>query len=163
MSTGTADGLGLEKGANIGASTWLLGFFLTLLIGVLGLDALTTLLVNLGDPVTGALVGYFFYQAWFVTSMGAGGPVGFTAFVLLPIILLVGAGYYVASQNEGTGHLAGVGIAVGYGGLALLSAVVLLLTGGTDNIVDLVLMLIVAGVVFPVVFGGIGGAIADQV
>lgn len=163
MSTGTVDDLGLEEGANIGATTWLLGFFLTLMIGVLGLDALTTLLVNLGDPVTGALAGYFLYQSWFVTSMGTSGPIGFTIFALLPIILLIGAGYYVASQNEGTGPKAGIGIAVGYGGLALLSAVVLVLTGGTDSIVDLLLMLIVAGVVFPLVFGGIGGAIADQV
>lgn len=163
MSTGTANDLGLEKGVNIGATTWLLGFFLTLLIGVLKLDALTTLLVNLGDPVSGALAGYFFYQAWFVTSMPVGGPLGITVFALLPIVLLVAAGFYVASENEGTGPMAGVAIAVGYGGLALLSAITLLVTGGTENIVDLVLMLIVAGVVYPVVFGGIGGAIADQV
>lgn len=163
MSTGTADDLGVETGANIGAATWVLGLVLTLVIGLAGLDTLTTLLVNLGDPITGSVAGYFFYQSWFVTSLGVGGPLGITVFALLPILLLVGAGFYVASENEGTGPMAGVALAVGYGGLAILSAVVLLLTGGMDSMVDLLLMVIVAGLVYPIVFGGIGGAIADQV
>jgi hypothetical protein len=86
-------------------------------------------------------------------------------YVLPPLLLVVG-GYLVASNAgvDGVGQAAALGALqlIGYGILAAVLAILVAHdTGGTALSVDIPSVVVFAGIVYPVVCGGIGGAIAD--
>ena len=92
-------------------------------------------------------------------------------FLLVPPLVLLGVGYFVASSTVSwdavSGFQAGASIAFGYCVLAALAALTLTASVTEESVTvtvgpDLVPALIIAGIVYPVVFGGIGGAIAGR-
>lgn len=168
MSQATSDGVPVQLGVAVGAAAWIVGIVLTFILGQAGISQVLSLIIGfLG--FTGALVSYWAFHNWFIGS-GATQAGGFALFTLVPIILLVISGYYVASKerlaSSGDAFKTGASVAVGYFILAVLTIVYLMTMGGSGSGVqlnlDLAIGLLIAGVIFPVVFGGIGGAIADS-
>lgn len=85
---------------------------------------------------------------------------------LVPPVVLVVAGYVLASNANVAGTsqaaVAGALVAVGYAVLAVVLALVVSHDAGrTTLFVDVPSALVFAGVVYPVVFGAIGGVVAD--
>ena len=85
---------------------------------------------------------------------------------LVPPVVLVVTGYVLASNANVTGTsqaaIAGALVAVGYAVLVVLLALVVPHDAGRAALsVDVTSALVFAGVVYPVVFGAIGGVVAD--
>lgn len=125
-------------------------------------------------------VGFFLYNAHFVdvTFSGPGGArsvnllwmtEGSTAFPagvyhVLPVVVLLVAGFLVASWTDiEDGRLAsaiaGSTVATGYLLFVVLGLVLFQTTGETAASPDLAASVLVAGLAYPVVFGGIGGVV----
>jgi len=141
-----------------------------------GINAVIQLLGGRAIPAWQA-VGWLFYDAHFVafTYPGLGG--GRTAtnlipngnapqllYVVPPIALLI-AGYLVAryagSVGPGGGAIAGAAVVIGYVVLSVIGVFAFRVTSGNAWVgPDVVTGILLAGVVYPVVLGGIGGAIA---
>jgi len=130
-----------------------------------------------GDPIPAwQAVGWLFYNAHFVeTSIPAFAGTrtinllseGSAAFYLLPPLALVAAGFAVAfladAGEPATGGAAGALVTLGYlpfaaGGVAAFSYAV----GDGAIAPDAIAAIGVAGVVYPAVFGAIGGAIGSR-
>lgn len=160
MSAASADDVPIETGASVGAGAWVAGVVLTFVVGQLGLSQALSLIIGFA-PLRGTLSAYSAFHTWFLS--GTGGSM-FLVFTLIPIVLLVGAGFFVASNNRASnGFATGASVAVGYLAMTVLSIVLLFVLGsGGVQIVDLLISIVLAGVVFPVVFGGLGGLAADQ-
>lgn len=164
-----------SSGTAAGAVAWIAGVVLTYLLGTLGLHQGLQLIVGfLG--FTGALLSYFGFHVWMLGGSGSAQVGSLAAFTLLPMVLLVGAGYVVASRGRladaADGFKRGATVAVGYLALALLSIVYFVVAAnggaggggaGGSGLIDLVLTVLVTGVVFPVVFGGLGGVLAESI
>jgi len=152
------DDVSVRDGAVFGGIAWIVGIALTAVLGYAGANSTLGFL--------GSLVGYFYFHTWFVFDSQVG---GLAVFTLLPVILLVAAGYVAASRTaRGTsGTVAGTSVAIGYLALAIVSILVaVFLAGGSGGSgltlnAQSVLGLLLTGVAFPVVFGAVGGAIAD--
>ncbi|WP_254861505.1 hypothetical protein [Halovivax gelatinilyticus] len=88
------------------------------------------------------------------------------AYYLVPVLLLLVAGYHVARSVESVdephlGVLAGATVVLGYLPLVALAAVVLPYEGtNVDVTVPFARSVLVAGIAYPVAVGGIGGALA---
>ncbi|MFQ3319458.1 MAG: hypothetical protein ACI8UR_002041 [Natronomonas sp.] len=183
MSTNVdTDDLPLVPGAVAGIAAWILGYVFTYLLA--GSDLRNSGLNRFieafeGDPATYELVGWVFYNAHFVDivytgGIGAsvlpanyiGGEDGFTALLyVLPPALLVGAGLAIGRSQGVTetndGAIAGALAAIGYLVLSIVGVFLFEISaGGTTGNPDLVPAILLAGLVFPVVFGAIGGVIA---
>lgn len=94
-------------------------------------------------------------------------------FLIVPVVLLVVAGFAVASTATSwdavTGFQAGASVTLGYGLLAIVGVFLTkwsfsLSQGGVTVTAsvgpDIVTGILLVGIVYPVVFGGVGGAIA---
>lgn len=162
MSTAARGGLPIGVGAGIGAAAWVVGAVLTTFIaGQLGISQ--ALLIRLAfAPLRGTLTAYIDLHTWFLSGFGRAGI--FVVLMLIPIVLLVGAGFYVASQcRSDDGFATGASVAVGYLAMTILSmGFLLVMSSGMTDVVDFVLVIVVTGIVFPVLFGGIGGLVANQ-
>lgn len=94
-----------------------------------------------------------------------GGPL--LALYLLPALLLIGTGYLVARVGETHGAqgqtFAGASVALGYGLLVILGAFLFTAKAGQARVTasPAGLRSVVFGVGYPLVFGAIGGTIAD--
>jgi len=161
MSTTATNDVSFGTGAGVGAAAWVVGVVLTFIIGQLGISQGLSFLIAMA-PIQGSLLAYQGIHTWFISGTGGGGI--FMILTLVPILILIGAGYYVASQERGdNGFMTGASVAAGYLAMTVLGLVILLVMGGgAINIVDALIGIILAGVVFPVVFGGIGGLVAEQ-
>ncbi|MFB6166078.1 MAG: hypothetical protein ABEJ31_13030 [Haloarculaceae archaeon] len=171
-------------GAVAGAAAYLLGYVFTyaLTSGRVRDSSLAWFLQNAtGDDVTWKLVGWLFYNAQFVSTIvdvrapfvSGTDAVNFVgqndvfsqALYLLAPLLLVAAGLAVArrrlaSDDAGDAVLTGATVAVGYLPLAVLGAVLFSVEVGSSSAApDLLLAAVLAGVVYPVVFGAIGALI----
>lgn len=182
------DGRAVLTGATTGALAYLLGYGLTYVWkapavtdALRGINLLATLFGGSGIP-TWKAVGWLFYNAHFVTTRipTPGSPTflnlidasddGSLAllYVIIPVlILLAGAivGFLSSDQKASlqSGVLQGALIVVGYGPAALLGAVTIRYPVGNTgaNIApDLIPAIFLAGLVYPLVFGAIGGAIS---
>ncbi|MFB6080252.1 MAG: transporter, partial [Haloferacaceae archaeon] len=130
------------------------------------------------DPIpVWKAIGWLFYNAHLVETRipGFGGPrtVNFIAdaqagsvpvLYLLPPVVLLGAGAVVAliagMDAPGVGAGAGALVALGYLPLALVGALVVGYHVGDGQVApDLVTAVALAGVLYPAVFGGGGGAL----
>ncbi|MFC6716190.1 hypothetical protein ACFQGT_08225 [Natrialbaceae archaeon GCM10025810] len=131
-----------------------------------------------GEPATYEVVGWVFYNAHFVdtvfrdvpilgteTSSYVGGDGGFTAALYaIPIALLFVAGLGLARYRGATDWRDGVPIAAsvlpGYL-LASIAGVFLVEVsiGGATGAPDLLPAVVLAGVCYPLVFGGAGGVV----
>jgi hypothetical protein len=94
-----------------------------------------------------------------------GGPL--FALYLLPPLVLIATGYLVARVGETYGArgdtFAGASVAAGYGPLVILSAFLLTAEAGLAGVVasPVGLQSVFLGIGYPLVFGAIGGTIAD--
>jgi hypothetical protein len=169
------------ESAGAGAAAWLLGYVLTYLLVATDLESspLNRLIeVFGGESATYELVGWVFYNAHLVdvTYTGisvftpprsfVGGEGGFTALLYFvpPALLLISGlaiGRYRGVTAPNDGAITGALVTPGY--LVLSVAGVFLFTvsvGGASGAPDLVPAVFVAGLVYPVVFGAIGGVLA---
>ncbi|MEF8821711.1 MAG: hypothetical protein V5A52_05490 [Halovenus sp.] len=183
MSTNSSEDrmLSFAVGAVGGAVAWLLGYALTYLLAAPEIEESPIqeiIEVVQGEPATYELVGWTFYNAHFVDTVFQGIPVfgdvtrnfiggdGFSELLyLIPVGLLVTTGLAIGRAQDARelseGVVAGMTIVPGY---LLLSAigVVLFEIGmeGVSGAPALLPAIVLAGIVYPVVFGGIGGVLA---
>lgn len=171
MSQTGSSAIDWQQAVVVGLVAWLAGVVITFLIGQAGLNQGLSFILAFA-PIAGSFLMYLAFQSWFATG-GLGAAGGLAVFTLLPIVILLLAGYYRASQggpaDAGDGFRLGASITAGYLVGAILSIVVaLVMLGGSGSSglqlnADTIISLVVAGIVFPVVFGGVGGAVASEV
>lgn len=179
MSTNSiTDRLPLGAGAAAGIAAYLLGYLITYVWQsgsveerLQGFNFIATLFG--GEPIPPwQAVGWLFYNAHFVDTqiraMGTdsenfiaasdGGALALLYFV--PVVLLLAAGFVLArtadADDAEDGAAAGASVVVGYFPLALAGA---FLFSYDDTIAPaLVTALLLAGLVYPLVLGAVGGA-----
>ncbi|MFW6434971.1 MAG: hypothetical protein ACOCY1_01180 [Halovenus sp.] len=180
MSTDSSGGQ-LVIGLVGGAVAWLLGYALTFLLAAPEIEEspIQEIIEMIqGDPATYELVGWTFYNAHFVDTIFEGIPVfgdvarnfiggdGFSELLyLVPVGLLLATGVAVArahgADELSEGMVAGVAVVPGY--LALSVVGVFLFRIGMEGVrgsPDLLPAIVLAGIVYPVVFAGLGGVLA---
>jgi len=171
-------------GAAAGAAAYALGYLVTYVWqsasvreSLRGLNFVVELFG--GDPIPAwKAVGWLFYNAHFAaftnptiaggrasTNLIASGDAPALLYAV-PVLLLVGAGAAVARLDDppepDDGALAGATVAVGYLLLALVGVVAFRATRGDATIaVDPVTGVLLAGVVYPLLFGAVGGVLAS--
>jgi len=177
-------GLPLRSAAVAGVVSFVLGYVVTAVVkigdvaGVLQHPLVD--LSNLSTPADWQLLGWFFLAGHNATVTVAGTVGGSTTtsalaidvptwLLLLPVGLLFVAGFAVARYEEvrapGRGAMAGAAVALSYvvcvGLLAVLSTWTVSQGGDASLQIapDLLQALAVAGVAYPLVFGGVGGAL----
>jgi uncharacterized membrane protein (GlpM family) len=170
-------------GAVAGAVAWLLGYVVTYLIAATDLeDSPLNRIVEAfeGESATYELVGWVFYNAHFVDisyqNVGffqppasfIGGDNGFTAalYVLPPAFLFI-AGLaitrYQGIDDLSDGAVAGALVVPGYLVVSVLGAFLFEVTlGDAAGAPDLLPAIVIAGILSPVVFGAIGGAVGGR-
>lgn len=171
MSQTGGSAIDWQQAVVVGLVAWLAGVVITFVIGQAGVSRGLSFFIAVA-PIGGSFLMYMAFHSWFAIG-GLGGAGGFAVFTLLPIVILLVAGYYRASQGGAAdardGFTLGASITAGYLIGAVLSIVVVMaLLGGSGSSgvqlnANTVIALVVSGIVFPVVFGGIGGALADAV
>lgn len=189
MVTIELDRYTVAYGGVTGVVTWLFGFGLTYLLAArdvrrtleesLG-DFLPASLVEdiLQELPMRDISGWVFFQSHFVdtvieapligtvTRSFIGGETGFSPFLyLIPIGLLLAAGLAVGrltgSTNVSDGIVAGVTVVPGYLLLSIAGALYFVVEIGQATVSpDLQTAIVVAGIIYPVLFAGVGGAIA---
>ena len=129
-----------------------------------------------GDPGTWKLVGWVFYSAHYVTSeipglfgstavnlVGQGDAFPTALFLLPPVVLVVAGGLVaVAGRAESplAGAVGGASITLGYLPLAVAGAFLFSISVGDSTAgPTLVTAVLLAGIVYPLVFGAVGGAV----
>ena len=176
-------GLPLRPAALGGAVSFVVGYLLTYLLKIGDVnEALRSPLLDLsGLPTPGdwQVIGWFFLSAHNVAvtvAVGAGATTTTRALgidvptwlLLVPIGLLVVAGFavvrYAQVSQPARGAMAGAAVALPYLVLAVLLTLLSAWTvgggGATVRVAPALLTgVLVAGVAYPVVFGGLGGAL----
>jgi hypothetical protein len=182
--------LPLLPGAVAGVVAFLAGYLLTLLVKSGDVSDLFTR--SLGDaqgsgitpPGDWQVIGWFFFQMHTVateTTLAVGGQSQTTTtagsieswMLLVPIVLLAGAGFIVARQANVDGILggarAGATTVLGYVILAAVTAFVVTWSasisalGGTASVSigpPVAVGVLTVGIIYPLAFGAIGGALA---
>ena len=168
-------------GALAGVLAWVLGYVLTYLLTATELDdsALNAFVEFAeGESATYELVGWVFYNAHFVDVRYVnvspfspprnfvGGEDGFTVLLyVLPPLLLFGAGLavcrYRGVAETAAGAVTGALVLPGYlvpsvGGVFLFEVTV----GNASGAPALLPAIVLAGLLYPVVFGAAGGVVA---
>ncbi len=158
----TDDSLPIGPGTAAGVGAWLAGTVLAYglgqidpRVGFLGAFAAGTDLVG-----AVAYVYLLFHGSFLAGSLAAG------LYALLPAAVLVVAGFWAADRSRGVavpGLLRGAAVVVGYLPVTVLVTLYLLfrLDFGFDP-VTFGAALLLAGTGFPLVFGGLGGFLADR-
>ena len=182
MSTGQPDAeRPYAVGAAAGFLAWLVGYVLTYLLTATDMDdsALNAFIQFAeGESATHDLVGWVFYNAHFVDVRYVnvapfsprrhfiGGADGFTVLLyLLPLLLLFAAGLavgrYRGIADTAEGAVTGTLVLPGY--LVLTVAGVFLFevtVGNASGRPDLLAAIVLAGLLYPAVFGAVGGVVA---
>lgn len=171
------DSVDIIEGGLFGAGAYIVGFVLTLIATISrGTPAPANVSVRetsagLATIVDyGGIEGYLFAHLWIhelsvLTEFEIAAHL--LPFSVLIVTLLVVAGGFVASLAGGPrssgGFKHGASIVIGYFPLALLSTVFVGVGIGDIQLIGLdpILTLLVTGLVYPVVFGGIGSLLAE--
>ena len=182
MSTNSiSDRVPFGAAAGTGVAAYLLGYLITYVWQsgsveerLEGYNALASLFG--GEPVTvWQGVGWLFYNAHFVNTridaLGGtqsqsfiGGDGGATVLLyLVPIVLLLAAGLLTARAADATdpsaGATAGAAVAIGYFPLALIGRFLFSYQGSAAP--ALVTAALLAGLVYPLLLGAVGGVFAS--
>ncbi|MEA1930962.1 MAG: hypothetical protein U9O06_05370 [Euryarchaeota archaeon] len=181
MTATQPSGSDLLSGTVAGIASWIAGFVTTYLLVAPNVreSGLARIIEALdGQPATYELVGWVFYNAHLVetvirdiplvgsrTTSYIGGEAGFTTLLyLVPVALLFAAGLglarYRAVDTPTAGALIGSTVVPGYllavaaGGFLFEVSI-----GGTTGGPDLLAAVVLAGIVYPLVCAGGGGAV----
>ncbi len=142
----------------LGAFAYIVGLLLTVITTEIGLP--------IGLEVSGSFEGYLIIQFWIheLSIITDGSFItDFVPLAVLMAMLLTGTGYLVARANGGQkAVISGAAISIGYFIIAALSLAFIAVRFEGLLIGQLLIGLIVTGVVYPVLFGGIGGALAKK-
>ncbi|TQQ82880.1 hypothetical protein EGH24_05420 [Halonotius terrestris] len=168
----------IATGSLVGTLSWLVGYAITYLLIAPNLreSPLNRIIETLdGAPATHELVGWVFFNAHFVdivlnipilgsqTTGYIGGDNGFTtALYLVPMLSLLVGGALVARQQDATapvsGGVAGLTLLPGYLVVTILGGLLVEISvSGATGGPDLTAAVILAGILYPTVFAGIGG------
>jgi hypothetical protein len=182
MAGTTLDRGGVVAGGVAGLAAWVLGYVGTYLVVApdvrdSGLNRIIEAVQ--GDPATVDMVGWVFYNAHLAETVVAdvpllgttslsfvGGDGGFTPllYALPPLLLLVAglaAGRYQAPTSASEGVVAGLTVLPGYLLASAVGASLFRLRVGAATIFpDLIPAVFVAGVAYPLLFAGAGGALS---
>jgi hypothetical protein len=196
-SSSLTDRVPLKLGAVFGVGTYVVGFIVTFVLVQIDseLDASEfDGLFGLSPDVSSLdLAGWVFYNAHFVdTEFSASGGDGSNSessriiaenstqipevvFYIVPILLLVGAGYLLVQQEyvtEGVdAALSGGSLVIGYLPLAVIGTFLFTASNSTSVAESEVTIsfgpatgtgILLAGIIFPLVLGAVGGLIAFQ-
>ena len=183
MSSNRTSDLPFVGGAGVGIVTWIVGYVLTYLVVAPDIrDSSINRLVEAfgGAPATYEMVGWVFFNAHFVdvdapSLIGGAGSANLISqadggslsllFVLPPLLLIVAgvvAGRAADASDPDGGARAGAFVLAGYLPLAVVGAFLFRYTVGDGSVAPtLVTAVLLAGVVYPVVFGAIGGAVSS--
>lgn len=164
MST-RSNGVPVAKGAWVGSGAFGVGLATTFIIGQIGLNRTLGFIVALA-PVEGTIFAFSTLHLW-PQVLGARSMGGYLILTIVPLVILVASGYHLASGSDrGNGFVDGASVAVGYLGLTLVAFgyLIFLASGRTGMALDLevVIAIIFTGILYPALFGGIGGLIADS-
>lgn len=181
LTMASADGRSVAYGGLVGIAAWVLGYVFTYLIAAPDLreSGISRLLDAIqGEPAIYEMVGWVFYNTHFVGTVISGVPVfssSSTTFVggengltpllyLLPVALLIAAGLAMArmrgAQDFGDGVVSGLLVVPGYLVLAIAGALLFGLQFGDATVApDILSAIALAGVAYPAVCGGLGGAL----
>ena len=182
MASSSLDRRGVAAGGAAGVAAWLLGYVFTYLLVApdvreSGLNRVIEALQ--GEPATVDVVGWVFYNAHLVETVVAdvpvlgtsstsfiGGDGGFSSLLyVIPVALLLAAGLaagrYQGARATSDGILAGLAVLPGYLVASVVGAFLFVVSvGGATVSPDPVLAVLVAGIAYPVLFAGAGGALA---
>ena len=179
MSTRSAPDMApiLARGGLVGVAAWLLGYLVTYLLHSGSVrDALGTNILEFlaGDPITWKLVGWLYFNAHFVDASVPGlfgsstvnllsdaEEAALLVLYVLPPLALLAAGAFVARGTTDTAGAAkeGAAVALGYLLVSLVAAFAVRITVA-DAVAGPVLVtaVLLGGLVYPLVFGAVGGA-----
>ena len=187
FSSGDSDGLPLVAGAIAGTAAWIVVYVLTALVVLARIDdtELGDISDTVGDDASGIdFIGWVFFNSHFVDTvieagfLGFGGSStvsfiggdGFTPLLyLVPVATLVGSGLAVGRSvgvtETADGAVAGALVVPPYLVLSAIGAVVFrvsteALGASFSGQPELLPSVLLAGIVFPAIFGAIGGIIA---
>lgn len=175
------ENLPFVRGAGAGVIAWVVGYLLTyLVVGPSLSDSSVNRLLEAveGSLPTADVVGWTFFNAHFVDTAITGLPLmedsattfvggdnGFTIILyLVPVGLLLAAGLalarYHGAASPRQGAIVGLTAVPGYLLLSVVGAFFFQVTGfGATVAPNLVTAVIVAGIVYPVLFAAAGGAL----
>ncbi|GAB7012859.1 transporter [Halolamina salina] len=183
MSTDSAiDKLPVGAGAAAGIGAYLLGYLLTYVWQSGSIEerlSAYNFIAELfgGEPIAvWQGIGWLFYNAHFVATRidGFGGTQSqnfiagsdggaITLLYAVPIVLLLAAGLLTArladADEPGDGAIAGAAVAVGYFPLALIGRFLFSYQGSAAP--DLITAVLLAGLVYPLLFGAVGGVLGS--
>jgi len=153
-------GVDLGSGALAGAATYLLGVVLTAVVWHTGLHPDRGVWTSTPDGVA----DYLTYHAG-IHLPGWGGTLRgeVLVYTVVWIYLLVAAGSLVSRRADGGGFKTGASVAVGYLAGTVLAVLHLTSSLSAVPLSELVVPVAIIGVVYPVLFGGIGGLLAEAV
>ena len=176
-----ASDLPVVPAAAAGFLAWVVGYLFTYLLvasDVRG-SGLNRFAQTFGDgDATYELVGWVFFNSHFVdavidagffgsgTANFVGGEDGFTTLLFaVPVLLLVAAGLAVGRYQGVTGAndgaVAGALVVPGYLVCSVVGAILFRVeAGGASGEPDLLPAVLLAGLVYPLVFGAVGGVVA---
>ncbi len=179
--TTDADSRPYVESAAAGVVAWLVGYLFTYLLVATDIETSPlNRLVELfeGDSATYELVGWVFYNAHLVDisyegvsiftppRSFIGGEDGFTVLLYLvppALLLIVGLaiGRYRGVTEPNDGAITGALVTPGYLILSVVGVFLFTVSvGGASGAPDLIPAIAVAGLVYPVVFGALGGVLA---
>lgn len=120
-----------------------------------------------GAPITLTLGAILDVHAWFVAVQLSS---DLSLLTVVPVVVLLAAGYWTASatgpESPVAGFASGATVTVGYLALLIVLVVAMQILGssaGGESGLGQILAVAITGIVYPVVFGGVGGAIASRV
>lgn len=157
------NGLQVREGVVIGVGTYLVGLLMTVVVAVTGLHPQRGIWLqtdSFGIPNFLALHAV-------IHIPGYGGFLGgeLLVYTVLTIFLLVGAGYLVSRRALEAGETGGLkaGASIVFGYLLAVACSSVGIAGGIESVAlgDLVAPTLIAGGLYPLLFGGIGGLIAE--
>lgn len=182
MAGAELDRRGLLAGSAAGLAAWILGYVFTYLIVAPDVrdSGLNTFIEAVqGEPATVDMVGWVFYNAHLVETVFAdvpvlgttsssfiGGDAGFTPLLyVVPVGLLLAAGLAMGrlygTDDAASGAVAGLTVLPGYFVATLAGTVVFAVSiAGATGSPDALAAIVLAGVVYPAICGGVGGALS---
>ncbi|WP_049928770.1 hypothetical protein [Halopiger goleimassiliensis] len=165
----------LVSGIVNGALSYVAGLLLSVaLFALFGLKPLVGA-IGSGLPRPGRMFGWLFYNAHRVPIVADGVSMSYVdlaslsiAYYATPIVLLGASGYYVAGKVDAVdspvaGFVAGASTTLGYLPLVALGAVYFEYDA-SQIVVEIPLLraILLAGLAYPIVVGGLGGALATR-